>query len=1321
MSLNEQTSEAQPHLSDSSEGQNHQQGASFMASNPQASSTPSQLQAAGSILPYQSRPLSYQHSFSPPQSPSLFLPPQSSFPSLFASSSFLGQNQYVLSAADDDLFVEQYGSVGEMQAPATPYSAAINTDFLFTPPPGGDEKHHITEAEPQTSEPNEIAGFLHLQRMLNSESMEGSNVPFAEPARTVETGIGKTTKAPDTKTKTAKAKTTPKSRAPPKTAKGAASKATKARQPAKNTKAPKTTKARTTARSKEAPEYAPESRLLVPPSALLNQAPPKWGNLEEIVNSGSAQVVAQAVKASRPLLATLAETINGIGAGSGIGRDWACRIQKLAQLVDATTTASRRLLIGVVGRTGTGKSSIINAVLDEVRVVPTNGLRACTAVVTEIAWNPSNNPDEKYMAEIEFVQPELWQSDVVRLHGDLTDELEGGGGDDDGIVRSRIALAKLRTVFPHHIKGKESIFSGECTVETLLADASVNSLLGTVQTVRAADVDSFYEQLKIYLDSTVIGNDNDDNDELPMEAEPRGANQPMADDRPDDQQPKTEDEMQLWPLIKVVRIYIKAEVLSTGVVLVDLPGFGDANLARDAVAEGYLSQCAALWIISPITRAVDDKEARALLDRSFKRQLVLDGSLSNLTFVCSKTDDYDVRETVESISIATPIIKKIHVQIAEIEASISAYTEKLTSMHQVQVPELMGKLKAAENRIQELSSVSEKLEKDVKSEQLADENDGARPKRGAEEALLGEAAEDPATKRAKTGSIDTNDDTDTAPRIPQQVGEEEAGNEMIDDNETRDKRAAELREQTELRDALAEQLRQLKECMKTAEETYNALSADRYRLKKECGVQCVQLRNDYSRKRIKLDFAQGQKELDEETAFTASGKKKTRRSTKGKRAKKPEPARDYSELARNLPVFCVSSRAYQRLRSENEASSSVSGFRDVEETEIPGLQQHAKKLSAKNELQRGQTILQGLLQVLASLSAWAESDGASGGSINFSEAGMDVHLEPAQEEQLNKAASQLTAILSDATDKFIGNLVNIMETKVLAKMNQLVQKSQVEAPKIVAVWARPRSKGGLMWQSYRAICRNKGNKTASKTSKSFNDELISTLLDGLLPTWTAAFNTKVPAALATYQTQMDRAVDRFHRELKQHCDRQIHPVLVQSARGVQHQLHRAVHTAGQDIEVFRKTVIQQPRACTCTAMGPVYESCAKEAGKGCLQRMRNAMERHVAQHNEPMYEQMAAQASSELAYFVEHVLPAPLPAKLGTSRVVQANRAGGTGAGADDDGAVHPDVLLGRFFSECRCMMGKAEGGVPETMQCAQESIREVLETVAAVFPGEAV
>jgi hypothetical protein len=54
----------------------------------------------------------------------------------------------------------------------------------------------------------------------------------------------------------------------------------------------------------------------------------------------------------------------------------------------------------------------------------------------------------------------------------------------------------------------------------------------------------------------------------------------------DSKKKKEKKQMEFWPLIKVVRIYTKAEALSTGAVIVDLPGVHDSNAARAAVAAG---------------------------------------------------------------------------------------------------------------------------------------------------------------------------------------------------------------------------------------------------------------------------------------------------------------------------------------------------------------------------------------------------------------------------------------------------------------------------------------------------------------------------------------------------------------------------------------------------------------------------------------------------------------------------------------------------------------------------------------------------------------
>ena len=63
-----------------------------------------------------------------------------------------------------------------------------------------------------------------------------------------------------------------------------------------------------------------------------------------------------------------------------------------------------KVTIAVVGATGAGKSSLINAVVDQFSVLPTSGTQACTSVVVKI----ENNEDgEQYEADIEFLSREV--------------------------------------------------------------------------------------------------------------------------------------------------------------------------------------------------------------------------------------------------------------------------------------------------------------------------------------------------------------------------------------------------------------------------------------------------------------------------------------------------------------------------------------------------------------------------------------------------------------------------------------------------------------------------------------------------------------------------------------------------------------------------------------------------------------------------------------------------------------------------------------------------------------------------------------------------
>lgn len=116
-------------------------------------------------------------------------------------------------------------------------------------------------------------------------------------------------------------------------------------------------------------------------------------------------------------------------------------------------------------------------------------------------------------------------------------------------------------------------------------------------------------------------------------------------------------------------------------------------------------------------------------------------------------------------------------------------------------------------------------------------------------------------------------------------------------------------------------------------------------------------------------------------------------------------------MARGLPVFCVSSRGYQKLQGRLRkdpvritradaldisiglrrgctkavievalilrSPQNIAGFKAIEETEIPQLQAHCEKLTETGRSANCKTFINKLSQLLNSLTLWASSDGTS--------------------------------------------------------------------------------------------------------------------------------------------------------------------------------------------------------------------------------------------------------------------------------------------------------------------------------------------------------
>ena len=66
-----------------------------------------------------------------------------------------------------------------------------------------------------------------------------------------------------------------------------------------------------------------------------------------------------------------------------------------------------------------------------------------------------------------------------------------------------------------------------------------------------------------------------------------------------------------WALVKQIRIRCPAPCLSSGIVLVDLPGVADVNAARCNITSDYIQKADHFWITAPITRAVSDQVAHS--------------------------------------------------------------------------------------------------------------------------------------------------------------------------------------------------------------------------------------------------------------------------------------------------------------------------------------------------------------------------------------------------------------------------------------------------------------------------------------------------------------------------------------------------------------------------------------------------------------------------------------------------------------------------------------------------------------------------------------
>ncbi|GAA6229171.1 nuclear GTPase SLIP-GC-like [Lates japonicus] len=257
----------------------------------------------------------------------------------------------------------------------------------------------------------------------------------------------------------------------------------------------------------------------------------------------------------------------------------------------------KRELVGVFGKTGAGKSSLINAVIGEKNLLPSGSVSACTTVMIKVEANMHNS---KYEAEIEFITKEEWREELWYLyHTPRENACQEKENDDDD----------------HDTDEKLSALYGE-----EWRDISLENLMDN----------KYFRDIKEFPDSKRKILTCESAEELSAKI----VKYTRSDSKVGDGKKVTR---QYWPLVKCVTVRVPNNDFLQHVTLVDLPGSGDRNKSRDKMWKGIVGSCSTVWIVTDINRAAAEKEPWEILE-SASHLIGNGGECQHIHFICTKSD-----------------------------------------------------------------------------------------------------------------------------------------------------------------------------------------------------------------------------------------------------------------------------------------------------------------------------------------------------------------------------------------------------------------------------------------------------------------------------------------------------------------------------------------------------------------------------------------------------------------------------------------------------------------------------------------------------------
>jgi hypothetical protein len=132
---------------------------------------------------------------------------------------------------------------------------------------------------------------------------------------------------------------------------------------------------------------------------------------------------------------------------------------------------------------------------------------------------------------------------------------------------------------------------------------------------------------------------------------------------------------------------------------------------------------------------------------------------------------------------------------------------------------------------------------------------------------------------------------------------------------------------------------------------------------------------------------------------------------------------------------------------------------------MPQLQAHCKKLTEARRVQACEKFLPIFAQQLTTFQLWASNDG-TGLNLNDNDKRKQV-------KYLETRLKQLSEGLEKAVTACLTIMKTELRTQILDRLPEAIEEAAKVAPETAQRWGF-KNAGGLVWASYKAVCRREG-------------------------------------------------------------------------------------------------------------------------------------------------------------------------------------------------------------------------------------------------------